>query len=533
MSQNLFDFRVYFLLLFLLFILLYFFNKAFLEKIKLYFVTHITIIVFTTTIVFFLYLTIIKYFSWKSGLISGTDFSHFDYTFWNIAKGNGPIISIDDHLYYKNIFGNHFSPIVYILSLPYLIFPSHFIPFLYQSFFLSLTFFISFKFTDDLLNRFKFQNSELCGKKNSNVMSITSIFAFLLSLSLISFQYTLRIFKYEFHQEIIYLVFGLWVLYEIILSVEFREKRLWQLFISIVLYLTIKEDAPLYLCGPFFWAIIRSPWKKKYFWIVGITILLVYFFIIFKQVMPIYAVDPSKNNYIPMWRKYGSNIIEIAKSVILNPHLIIGDIIFKKTLLKIFLPWLFLPLFSWSIFFIIPVLVIALTSTDPQLSDLLLYYSAPLIPFLYFSYLYSFKRLSKHIGKIICIGLFINLVTGIGTLRVSNPNPDLLFVLNEGQNRINNLLKKVNQTEVVFVTGGLLPHIDYDIRLRRIMGLDFYKDTPFKIKAVILAPTLNLYPLKQEDISEIEAELLRKNFILDYESSYFKIYRYFTSTQVE
>lgn len=511
MAKNLFDFRIYLALVVFITIYLSFFKKDKCEKIKAYFELHSKIIVPILTLILFIYFTIIKYYSWKSGGTSGTDFSHFDYALWNIANGRGPIISIDDSLYYKHLFGNHFAPILYLFSLPYLLFTSHLIPYLFQSFFLSLTFFICFKITKDLCRRFEFENS--------------SFLSLLLSTGLISFQYTLRIFKYEFHHEIIYLPLGLWVMYEIILSIEFKEKRLFPLFSSLILYLAVKEDAPLNLLGPFLWAILKAPKKNKVYWSLGILFLVIYFFVIFKKVMPLYAIDPSKNNFIPMWGKYGKNIVEIAKTVIISPHLVVADILGNKAFFKLYLPWLFIPFLSWSILITLPALIVAMTASNTQFKELLLYYSAPLVPLVYISYLCAIRRFPKFVLRFVTASLLINLLIGIGTLRLDFANPDLKFIKNDGQTKIDDLLQNLKEGEVIYVSGGLLPQIDYSLKLKRIMDLNFASMVANNVNAVILAPTLNMYPLRPEDLPQLEENLIKENYILDFKSELFKIYK--------
>lgn len=511
MLKNIFDFRIYLLIFFSLWGLSFYWKKELFFKIRDYLDQKSNFIILLLSTVLFFYFLIFKYYSWQSGNTSGSDFSHFDYALWNISEGRGPLLSIDDTLYYKNIFGNHFAPILYLLASPYFFVSSHFLPYFYQVLFLLSGFLGSYFFTKNILGRYLIPHEKLLG--------------LLFAICFLSFQYTLRVFKYEFHHEILYFPLGLWVIYEIILKVEFRVKRNLYFILSILFYLSVKEDAPLNLLGPCLWAFFKTKGKEKVFWSLLSVFFISYFFIIFKMIMPLYALDSTKNNFLPMWAKYGHNIVDISKSFISHPHWVFQDIFFNKTFLKVFIPWLFIPFFSKSFLLFLSSLALVMTGSDIQIKELLIYYSSPVIPFIFCSVVLGTLSYKKYINKFVCVFLGANLLIGIGTLRLDSSNSDVSILNDVVQNRINSVMASGSDHRLVYVTGGTLVFLNYHKNFRRLGEFSFKADLdPLKTKAVLIGSGINAYPLKEHDLVKIKEKLKELQYQREDISSSFSLF---------
>ena len=418
--------------------------------------------------------------------LSGADFSHFDYALWNTFNGNILDVSIgEDSLYYENLLGNHFSPSIIILGLPFLFSDSHLVLPVVQGALGWLSLILARLIILQLNNR-------------SGVKEIILWLALPLNL------FFLEMMKFEFHHEIAFLplTLGMFLTY---------LRRDWvSTGILVVLTYLLKEDSAILFVGifmaMFFW---NKPNKKqRIISALGIVFSLGFFVITMKVLMPLFHKEgfaPDSSSFVGFWGKYGSNIIELIQGAVTHPHWVLGDVFLNKGTWKFLISWFFLPLLSFSSLAALPNLIMLSMATAP-LKLFGLYYCAPMLAPAFIGMIEGVKKLEgKTYVRYILVGLFsISCLLGVGKYRLPKPDPNI--------SAIQKTMRKWNDSfgeseKRIFMAGHLLPMTPYRSDLKRIYTQNFYQDTD-KISFIIFFRDRGSFPFDKNYFSKLEKTLL-------------------------
>ncbi len=389
-----------------------------------------------------------KFQSWQALQGSGQDFAHFDYALWNISVGNGPLLSIaQEDLFYENILGSHFSPVLYLFALPYYIFPSHFIPFLWQASIASLTLMLIYHLT-----RVFFPRDYLAQ-----------------SLILIGFSFNLfflNTFKFEFHPEILYIPLSILWLYFL------SQNKLKGMVLISLAFFSIKEDGPLILLSAWCVFPLVKPSRKNFaLSALMISVCVGYYILATRFFMPIWQLR-SESTFTDIWSHYGSGTSEIVIGALTNPHLVLTDIFTNKSLYMLLLSFIFLPVASLYLAAAIVPIVILTTANYTYINTFSLYYSSYVVGYFVFNFLIGYQKIyyNKFRDHVLLAFVLISCLLGLGKFQTPSPNHKLLAEIADFQNETKDLLSQCGN-ESIFISGHLLSQLDYSSSYRRLTKL--------------------------------------------------------------
>lgn len=433
----------------------------------------------------FLHSILYKFLSWKGVQVSGYDFAHYDYAIWNISSGNGPLLSIsNENFYFQNVFGSHFRPILYLFAIPQFFIKSHFYVFFLQT--------LSTLFSLLVL-------SKICEKIFPGKTIIKLLFVVGFSFNL----YYLSVFKFVFQAETFYIPLSILLIYFL------QKKHTIGLIASSILFLSIKEDAPLLLLSV--WGMYTILGKTKKTTIIGLLAIILcslYYVIATKFLMPHWQIRPE-SSFVALWGKYGSSMVGIVQGALLNPHLVLQDIFTNKSLYLLLLSLGFMPVLTPLILAATISVVILTTADYPQLNRFGVYYAAYVIGFFYISAIYGVKKFKKHQTIITSLVVLSGMLMGLGKYSLPKPN----FALS---NEIKEMNKYIDpKCDHIYASGNIIPVIDYYPNLRRISDID---DAISNSCQIILLKSINSIPMTVEESTELYNAVKSKFSSILYES---------------
>ncbi len=305
------------------------------------------------------------------GSISGVDFSIFDQMIYNTHQGR----FMYSDLCQCSHFGIHPSLIMFLFVPFHWFFRS---PFLLLSMY-GLIIVLSAFIVTKLARRWISQES------------ILVLFAGMMLTN----SFTGAILNQDFHVEVFYLLFSPLLIYGVV-----SENK--KLFVAGVIgLLTVKEDAALYIVALSLHQIFfTKSWRSLHAVVIFSTLSVLVFELRVVQPWAL-GLYPNSNGVASQpgylqrfWGHFGTTHQEIILSMLRQPIKVFYDVL-TSSWYKLFGYFLFIPLFSGPIFSaVIPLLLIYGTSSgDPFMRDYSLYYSAPILTFLYFGFLFGLEKL--------------------------------------------------------------------------------------------------------------------------------------------
>lgn len=214
----------------------------------------------------------------------------------------------------------------------------------------------------------------------------------------------------------------------LMLYFSYRD-RLGLYLLFMVLALLCQENIPLVII-PFGLYLLITGRRLKW-WLITIIAGAAWFWIGAYMLIPYFGKGTIK--FINIYGYLGNNINEVVRNIVIHPLQILGIILRKENLIylnQIFGPVLFLPVLSPLTFLgAIPSLIQHLLSLRPTEHTIFYHYTAEIIPFVFFSSIFAFKRILAFYKKenflIICL-LMITVVSNW----ILGPHIDYLLNLN-------------------------------------------------------------------------------------------------------
>ena len=199
----------------------------------------------------------------------------------------------------------------------------------------------------------------------------------------------------------------------------FQEKKNILFLITLILSLMTREEVALVLI---FFGIYIFFNKRYFLGLLTFAISLIYFFIVFKFVIP-YFKGSDIHLATSLYSSLGSSYSEIIQYILENPIDIFKKILSPPkigNLVMFLIPLLFTPLISLMTFFItIPNLVITFLSDYITNSSFILYYLSPSIPFFYYASILGINKIR--------LFSFININSLIYSLLISSIATTIFF----------------------------------------------------------------------------------------------------------
>jgi len=304
----------------------------------------------------------------------------------------------------------------------------------------------------------------------------------LLIFSYISYSPAIIILNYNFHFEVFYIP-----LFLAMMLFYFKEKWRW-VHLFAFLSLLVKEDAGFYLLG----FVLAVCYEKRNF--KQATLLLAYTVVVTLVSLKVFIPSfRGTENYVIAGTAsiYGSSIKEVVFNMAKDPFGVL-KLVFTGRWWKFLLPFAGIPLLQLGFLLSVSSFVlIHSTASSSVMRNLMLYYVAPLLPFLIAYYLQGVSKLQKKNYIILYSALFIAFVGG-GRVRMEPLNSFHL----EALDYIHSLDLKEKS---ICAQGSVMPHLGHESKFTTLRKCDFDNN---RYDLVFIATNMKLYPFSREEINE-------------------------------
>ena len=326
--------------------------------------------------------------------------------------------------------------------------------------------------------------------------------ALMLALGLFLNSYTAKIAQYAFHIEVFYPL-------TLLLAALGLLRRSWLLFVvGLILSIAVKEDAVLALTGLALLVVVARrewTWAAAAVLVGGVGFAIAHFL-----VMPYFASGaPGEPWYSAMWGRYGPTPLKAASAMLAQPWEV-GKDLMKSGLRDVLEPMLFLPLIGWEWLLAAgPAAVVYATASGDQLSRFNLYYSAPVLGFVFLGAALGLSRIVNRMRRsrgVLPRRRRLRIGAAIFLFVCAFDGPSYRFMDEKPQRReIRGLVRKAPPGIPIYVQGSLLPHAGYSSSLRPLARID-----PLPVRCALLVdPGSNPYPFQKKDIERLVARLKR------------------------
>ncbi len=194
------------------------------------------------------------------------------------------------------------------------------------------------------------------------------------------------ILNHGFHVEVFYVPFGLSLLQA---WVE-KERTLW---IWLLLFLSVKEDGAFYMMALALGQMVLRPDDRRSYILFSVSTLVLAVNLLLIQPYFLRVTGASVPSYLRFWGHLGSSKGEIIQSIFTQPLTVLAMVL-ESHWYVLFGTLLFIPLLSpLALAAMAPALLIYGLSNISHMREYATYYSAPLIPFLFFGLVEGGQRL--------------------------------------------------------------------------------------------------------------------------------------------
>jgi hypothetical protein len=400
-------------------------------------------------LVFYLFFFLkLSYHNFSSFNVEAIDFSIFDFMLANTARGR-----FMESVLGTNHFGTHFTPVLFLLYPLHRLWTHPFVLLFAHPVILWAAGF-------PLVRLLKIN-------VRAPLHRCLILFAFF------NFNYLAQVLNYNFHMEVFYVPGFFWLFWSL------QERRWFFFSLSTLFLFSIKEDAAIYLAS----AAVGIPFSFSVPWSVPLSLFVVsvsVFMINMRWAIP-YFRGSSDYQIADAAAAYGHTLREIIPNMLSHWRQILSDVLFGKWVSMaggfLFLPFLIL----FVLISMLPFAVICTLANSHVMKNVMLYYSAPYIPFLFFGYCLCLGKdrlplvgLSFPVGaKSLAVGftlLFLTL-TGGSYLSIRTPRPEMKWV--------SSVRSHLRLAEPLCIQGVIVPHIGYPSQLR-LLRPDCLTRRPFQ-----------------------------------------------------
>lgn len=301
--------------------------------------------------------------------------------------------------------------------------------------------------------------------------------------------FTARTVQYGFHPEAFYplAVFLLWL--------GLLSNRPWFLAAGALLAVSVKEDSVLLLVG---FALSAALFQRRYRVAAAVGAAgIAAFLVSTRLVMPHFSgTVPERPWYAFYWTSWGDSIPSAALAMATHP-LQLGRTLFHSGIPHLLEPLLLLPLAGpEGLAAALPALVPYGAADFRQLREFALYYSMPVLPFLFVGAAYGLRRMTATLPQRRVAALLVLCVCALdgGSYTLRRPSPALA--------EIAPALASLGGRPVR-IQGSLYPHAGY-LASRRVLDVT---QPVASNEAVLLDPATTPYPFTRTDMAALVARL--------------------------
>ncbi|MBF0205834.1 MAG: DUF2079 domain-containing protein [Oligoflexia bacterium] len=321
----------------------------------------------------------------------------------------------------------------------------------------------------------------------------TNLYQLLLLLMFFNFPYLSQLLNFDFHFEVFFVPTLLWSFY------FFEIRKWWAYILFAILFMSVKEDGPIYMAfialAQFF--CIKDKSHPRWLWSSLLLFLLsiIAFFLLTNVLMP-WTQHDQQAKIMGHISKYGRSTAEIVSGIITHlPEVIWGYITGKW--LNICLYFLFAPFllpFFWIASF--PFALITSTSSSALIYKVMLYYSAPFIPVIFYSFILLLANFrGKSWAFYLLVGAFVLTHTfGGGYFTYRRPMVNYFDFLE--------IMKEVQYSETVLIQPHLFAYFPY--QQKKVMLLSDNQSAWKSAKYIMINPTLPADTFTLDSFSKLQ-----------------------------
>lgn len=314
------------------------------------------------------------------------------------------------------------------------------------------------------------------------------------------------ILNHGFHVEVFYLPFGLAMLHAWV-----ERQRSW--WIWLILFLSVKEDGALYMIALALAQFMLAGRDRRSFILLTLssTVLLLNLLIVQPYFLRITGAEAP--SYLRFWGHLGSSKSAIIHHILSQP-LATLQMVLQSHWYILFGSLLFIPLLSPSaVAAMAPALLIYGLSNISHMREYATYYSAPLIPFLFYGLVEGGQRLLQKNRRVfplfILVACLLFALTGGGYQKF----PTIALQALRDLYAARNFLEQQPKTLICAQT-LLYPHLPYEWRVQPISPTCMREPASFTI--FLSNRRYDSYPLGAREFSALQQQIagmrLIKNF---------------------
>jgi uncharacterized membrane protein len=318
-------------------------------------------VLFLLIVIYIIFFGYICYLKFNSFAYNDFDLAIDTQTLWSITHG-----SIYSSIHRIPFLGNHMRLILFLIAPIYAIFPSPLTLLFLQTVALGLGSWGVYLIVRHIINE-----------------SIALLFAFIYLI----YPALGYLNLYEFHPTALSTCFIIFMFY------SYQKEKFKWFIVFLFLALSCQENIPLVLI---FFAIYAAIQKRSKRWIfIPFIIGIIYFYLAIFILMPFFGKNTIQ--FFKLYSHLGNSFLEIIKNIILHPIAVFRFMFTAEKLLylrALFGPLSFLSLLSpINLIPSIPLFMQHLLSLNRAETTIYYHYQAELIPFIFISAIYGFRRL--------------------------------------------------------------------------------------------------------------------------------------------
>ena len=307
-----------------------------------------------------------------------------DQAFWTILKKGYPLVTLYGPTP-VNQFGDHFTPIYYLLTPLYAIIGDARALLLIQSFAIGLAAVPVYLLSRRLLP-----------------FSQKTLLALVLTASFLLHPALQGVSTFDFHEIALAPILLLWAFY----FMETRQNRLMVLFLALAMLTKEEVSLSIAAIGLYLFLIRR----ERRTGLLVMTGALVYFFLVNSIIMPALGGGPDLERFADLTS--GPGVMALLKGIVGNPVYTFSYAFLNPEklafLVALLLPVVFLPLGAgWRWLMAIPAFSVALLSSTPSQYTLGYHYPAIMLPFVYYLAAATLARIRIHRHHTLAVGAAI------------------------------------------------------------------------------------------------------------------------------
>jgi uncharacterized membrane protein len=416
------------------------------------------------------------------------DLGLYDQAIWGFSKFN--LVNETVYLRNFNALGDHFEPILAVVSPIYWIFNNVNAILIVQAIIVSSTIWPIYLLAKNKLNN--------------------QVASFLIAFSFIIFIGVLKAIGFDIHPVALSAPIIAWIIF----AIEMDRKKLF--YFMIFLLLLIKESTALYVIFIGIYAICTKKYKIGF---VAVISGIIWYPLVINLLIP--QISGAPYIYLSMFHGLGDSNIEILKTIITNPvyvlHIMVTPIAKIDNLLSLFGSVGFLSFLNpLSLIMTLPMLGEKYLTMDRSVNWVMAYqYNISIAPIIFFSAIMGIKKLSEKtkIKNMVIYGTILIFLSSLFITFIYYRGNEMYSLLKKStytfsthEQSLYSIIDNIPSTASVTTQDHILPHLSHRYEIYRL-GMN----TSIQSDYVLIDTNLDGWPYTQDQLKDFVKFYLSNN----------------------